>query len=157
MVYRKGVAAFILNNKKEFLMVLGAKKNNLEIDYWKIPAGGVKKNETSENGLKRELFEELGLEEKEYEIISKSKYKDKFDWSKKVSQRKYEQTGVFYNGQERDIFILKLKTDNFKFKLQKEEITAAKWFTKDNFKKYINIDNQKKTMQKIINEFKDYF
>ncbi|HOW29316.1 MAG TPA: NUDIX hydrolase [archaeon] len=157
MNYRHGVSAFILNDKKEFVMVLGLKKNLNDPDYWKIPAGGVEKDEDSITALKRELFEEIGITENDYEIIGRSKYTDKFTWPKETSQRKFEKKSIWYDGQEREIFICKLHDSNFKFKLQEEEVAGIKWFNKNNYEPIILFPIQVEVMQKVIEEFKEYF
>ncbi|MFA5745545.1 MAG: NUDIX hydrolase [archaeon] len=157
MNYRQGASAFIINDKKEFLMVLGVKKDRSEPDYWKIPAGGVEGNEDFETALKREMLEEIGITELDYDIIGKSKYTDKFTWPKEVSQKKFEKKGVWYDGQERVIFVLKLKNPNQEFKLQVEEVAGIKWFNKNNFESIILFPIQIEFMKKVIEEFKEYF
>jgi len=157
MNYRQGTSAFIINDKKEFLMVLGVKKDPLEPDYWKIPAGGIEKDEDQLTALKREMLEEIGITQNNYEIIGKSKYTDKFNWPKEVSERKEKETGVWYDGQERAIFILKLKNPNQEFKLQEEEVAGIKWFDKDNFEKELLFPIQVEFMKNVIEEFKEYF
>lgn len=157
MVYRKGVSAFIINNKKEFLMVCNVKETSNEIDYWKIPAGGVENNESLEEALKREIEEEINLKPTDYKIIAKSKYLDKFEWPKEVLENKFKKKGIWYDGQERVIYLLKLINNKPKFKLQKKEVSSIKWFNKNNFKEYLYIERQKILMGKIIEEFKEYF
>ena len=157
MNYRQGASAFIINDKKEFLMVLAAKKDSTEPDYWKIPAGGVEGNEDLETALKREMLEEIGILENDLEVLAKSKHTDKFTWPKEISQRKQKETGVWYDGQERCIFICKLKTADYKFKLQEEEIADVKWFNKEDYEKHLLFPSQVELMKKVIEEFKDYF
>lgn len=157
MNYRKGASAFIINDKKEFLMVLAVKKNFNDPDYWKIPAGGIEKNETQEEGLYRELNEELGINKDDIELISLSKYTDKFNWPKNLSAEKFKRTGIWYDGQERCIFICKLTNPDFRFKLQEEEIADIKWFNKNNYKPIILFPIQVEFMEKVIEEFKEYF
>ncbi|MDD3178148.1 MAG: NUDIX hydrolase [Candidatus ainarchaeum sp.] len=149
MVYRKGTSAFILNDKKEFILVLGNTKHT----YWKIPAGGIERNETDIEALHREVKEELGIE---INILEKSKYIEKFDWSEKVRQKKLKTKGYYFEGQERSVFITKIKK-NQTFKLQEEEISDYKWVNKDNYKKYISLNHQLEFMEKVINEFLEYF
>lgn len=55
------IAAIILNNKNEILLV-NHKKNNKS--YWLFPGGGIEYGETFEQALKRELKEELNLKMK---------------------------------------------------------------------------------------------
>ncbi|PCI30130.1 NUDIX hydrolase [Candidatus Kaiserbacteria bacterium] len=54
--YRTSVKAIIINEKKEFLL---AKEEN---GYWELLGGGLDFGEDPTEGLKREIFEETGLE-----------------------------------------------------------------------------------------------
>jgi putative (di)nucleoside polyphosphate hydrolase len=155
MNYRKGVAAFIINEKKEFLIVLATKEDVSEPDYWKIPAGGVEDKEDLITALKRELNEELGVDTNSIEILGKSKYLDKYLWPKYISDKKFKETKIWYDGQEREIFLVKIK--NYNFKLQPEEICDIKWVNKDNFGSWLLFKDQEETMLKVIEEFKDLF
>jgi 8-oxo-dGTP pyrophosphatase MutT (NUDIX family) len=153
MNYRQGISAFIINDKKEFILVCGVSDRT----YWKIPAGGIEGNETQEEGLYREMNEELGLEKSDFAIITKSKFVDRFNWPKDLCEEKFKKNGYWLDGQERAIFICQLTNPSFKLKLQKEEVSDAKWFNKENYEKFISIPNQLETMKKVIEEFKEYF
>lgn len=153
MNYRQAVSAFILNDKKEFVLVSGISDRT----YWKIPAGGIEGNETQEEALYREMNEELGLEKSDFKIIAKSKFVDKFNWPKEVSEEKFKRKGIWYDGQERAIFLCKLTNSNFKFKLQEEEISGFLWVNKNNYEKYMVFPIQIEFMKNVIEEFKEYF
>jgi 8-oxo-dGTP diphosphatase len=56
-----GVEAFILKNEK---LLLGLRKNAYGEGSWGLPGGHIERKESLSNGLKRELFEELGVEVK---------------------------------------------------------------------------------------------
>jgi putative (di)nucleoside polyphosphate hydrolase len=157
MNYRIGVSAFIINENKEFLLVLATKEDPLEPDLWKIPAGGVEENEDSITALKRELNEELGIDPNSLEIVGKSKYIDKYNWPKETSEKKYKKTNIWYDGQEKEIFLTKIITKNYNFKLQLEEICDVRWVNKEDFKYLLLFKDQEEIMQKIIEEFKDFF
>ncbi|MDD3159633.1 MAG: NUDIX hydrolase [Candidatus ainarchaeum sp.] len=157
MNYRRGVSAFILNDKKEFILVLDTKGKTKELDYWKIPAGGIENNETEEETLIRELKEELDIENNEIKIIGKSKFIDELNWSKETSEKKFKSTGIWRDGQRRTVFIVKLLNQNKNFKLQENEVLDIIRVNKNNFKKYINNKIQLTLMNNIINEFKEYF
>ena len=153
MNYRQAVSAFILNDKKEFVLVSGISDRT----YWKILAGGIEGNETQEDALYREMNEELGLEKSDFEIIAKSRFVDKFNWPKEVSEEKFQKKGIWYDGQERAIFLCKLTNSNFKFKLQEEEISGFLWVNKNNYEKYMMFPIQIEFMKNVIEEFKEYF
>jgi 8-oxo-dGTP pyrophosphatase MutT (NUDIX family) len=149
-MYRKGVSAFLFNDKKEFVLV----QSTGEPDYYKIPAGGVEDNESDELALKREMKEELDVD---IEILEKSTIIEKFDWPKYAIEHKYKQVGIRYEGQIRSIFIAKIKSNIDDIKLQEEEVSGFVFVNKDNFVKYLKFPRQKEIMDKIISEFKDFF
>lgn len=60
-----GVAAVIRNDKNEILIM-----DHVKFDCWTLPMGKVKEDETIEEGLKVELFEELDISIKEYELLT---------------------------------------------------------------------------------------
>lgn len=53
--YRTSIKALILDKNRKFLL---CKEDN---GYWDLPGGGIDFGETSEETLKREIFEEMGL------------------------------------------------------------------------------------------------
>ena len=56
--YRRNVAAFILNKKREIFIAL---RHDLAKDkIWAFPQGGIDDSETTEEALKRQLLEEIG-------------------------------------------------------------------------------------------------
>ncbi len=60
----------LIENKKVGLI----KRINGEAVYYVFPGGGIEKDETPENGAKREAMEELGVEIKVNECIHKMEY-----------------------------------------------------------------------------------
>lgn len=76
--YHLIVNAIILNDKGEILIAKRAenRKNGLK---WELTGGSVKKDETSVDGMKRELFEEIGLDvEKDNAILYKTVISDTY-------------------------------------------------------------------------------
>tara|TARA_B100000579_G_C22757860_1_gene817383 strand:- start:509 stop:976 length:468 start_codon:yes stop_codon:yes gene_type:complete len=55
---RQGVGVIVLNNDNRVLV--GKRKDN-PIDKWQMPQGGINKNETPLNAMKRELAEETSI------------------------------------------------------------------------------------------------
>jgi ADP-ribose pyrophosphatase YjhB (NUDIX family) len=57
-----GCGAFIVNEKNEVLLMKRGKKSKNNVGCWSLPGGAVEFNEHFHDAVKREIFEELGLE-----------------------------------------------------------------------------------------------
>ena len=98
--YRPNVAAIILNDDGEILIC--ERKNNARA--WQFPQGGVDKGESLLEALHREVWEEVGLEAKHYEVVGqKGEYR--YLYPPKVSAKKK------YDGQKQTYFLCKLHDD----------------------------------------------
>ena len=63
------VAVCILKKNKKILFTKRPSKKYFG-DYWEFPGGKLEKNETFEEAIKRELFEELGIRIKIQEVLT---------------------------------------------------------------------------------------
>lgn len=68
------MSAVILNKNNEILFLLRSEKDDFLPGQWDIPGGGLEYGETPEEGLKREIMEECGLELKILKAIAASTY-----------------------------------------------------------------------------------
>ena len=59
-----GVCALIINEKNEVLLI-----ERTDNDRWSLPGGGLELREKVISGLKREVFEETGIEILDFELI----------------------------------------------------------------------------------------
>lgn len=57
-----GVGALIFNDEGKVLLALRGKKAKNERGKWEIPGGAIEFGETLEEGIKREVMEEVGVE-----------------------------------------------------------------------------------------------
>jgi len=67
MKYRENVAAILRNDAGRILVCerLGVP------EAWQFPQGGVDEGETPEEGLTRELWEEIGVEARDFKIVAR--------------------------------------------------------------------------------------
>ena len=96
--YRPNVAAIIMNRDGEVLIC--ERKNNARA--WQFPQGGVDKGETLKEALYREVWEEVGLKSKFYDVVDeKDGYR--YLYPPKVRAKKK------YAGQKQTYFLCKLR------------------------------------------------
>jgi putative (di)nucleoside polyphosphate hydrolase len=140
--YRKNVSGIVFTDS-EFLIVqgIGYKK-----DRWKFPAGGIEEGETKTQALLRELEEELGTTK--FKIVSKSKQKYNYNWSKK----EIEKQGNGWRGQTQSIFLVEFVGKKPDIKMDPKEIQNYKWIKKEELKKYFKFPHQYETFKEAIKE-----
>lgn len=122
--YRPNVAALLVNQKGELLIAERKKKKGA----WQFPQGGVDKGESPVEGLKREVFEEIGLTSDCYKIKhSKSGYK--YLYPKAVAKKKK------YDGQKQMYYLCELKEGAPEIVITKDnvEFRDAKWVKPEDF------------------------
>ena len=111
-----GVRAIVVNEANEILLV----KHTYE-DYWFLPGGGVKKSETFEKAIRRELIEEAGYEADIIELF-----------------------GVYNSvlqGKRDNIVVFICKNGKFVKSSLSPEIATYKFFSIDNSDNLDNLDN----------------
>ncbi len=146
-MFRKGVSAIIIDNKNEFLLV---NLESFEDKYFAIPGGGVEQEETPRDAVYRELNEELGIKQKDLQIVGQSDIPLKF----KFKVIKLNRDGVKYEGSERYFFGFKFVGSESDIKLQEGEIRSYKWVSYENLKNFLLFDNQLvETAEKILEIF----
>jgi putative (di)nucleoside polyphosphate hydrolase len=118
-MYRKGVSALILNNKKEFLLV---NLNSFEDKYFAIPGGGVEEGESLEDAVYREIKEELCIDKKSLKYVGKS------DLPLRTTFKipKINKEGKKYLGSDRYFFGFNFIGDDDEIVLQEEEVRTYK-------------------------------
>ena len=120
--YRKNVGIILCNSKNELLICKRLKENS-----WQFPQGGFEKNESSENAMFRELFEEIGLQKNDIVILGKTKKWLKYDLPKKYQRKTNNQLCV---GQKQIWFLLRLISNDQSINLctsKKPEFDNWEW------------------------------
>ena len=120
--YRKNIGIILCNSKNELLIC-----KRLKEDSWQFPQGGFEKNESSENAMFRELFEEIGLQKNDIIILGKTKKWLKYNLPKKYQRKTNNQLCV---GQKQIWFLLRLISSDQSINLRtskKPEFDGWEW------------------------------
>lgn len=138
--YRKCVSVILFKDKSHFLLVKKNRKNHA----WQLPQGGAEEGESSEEALKREIKEELGID---LENIYKLSCTYSYPWPKEHQEKRG------FTGQEVCFFAAKLPTTDFKFNTADiYEPQEAKLLTLEEALDLIDDNDYKKTLKKIYKE-----
>ena len=120
--YRKNIGIILCNSKNKLLIC-----KRLKEDSWQFPQGGFEKNESSENAMFRELFEEIGLQKNDIVILGKTNKWLKYDLPKKYQRKTNNQLCV---GQKQIWFLLRLISNDKSINLRtskKPEFDDWEW------------------------------
>ena len=120
--YRKNVGIILCNSKNELLICKRIKENS-----WQFPQGGFEKNESSEDAMFRELFEEIGLKKNDITILGKTNKWLKYDLPKKYQRKTNNQLCI---GQKQIWFLLRLLSNDQNINLcisKNPEFDAWEW------------------------------
>lgn len=140
--YRKNVVGIIMNSDNEILLL-----RKKDFDFWQFVQGGVDNEETFEETLKREIFEEIGLNG--FEIVKKLDVIFQYDWPKELQEQKG------FQGQRQNFFLVNLKVENQDIILSEEdELEEYKWVGLDEVENFVS-DNYKETWSKLRGGIKE--
>jgi N-acetylglucosaminyldiphosphoundecaprenol N-acetyl-beta-D-mannosaminyltransferase len=117
LIYRKNVAACIINNNDEFLLIQRADSKE---SHWQFPQGGVDRGESIDEAVLREVAEETGI--RTAEIINSHHEQNIYEfpsvWHKQHNG---------YKGQQQTIVYLKYEGDSSHIVLDEHEASRYSW------------------------------
>ena len=146
---RNGVGIIVLNNENK--VFVGKRKDN-PVDRWQMPQGGINKNETPFNAMKRELEEETSITKIKIlkEIESWLEYELPPNLLGKIWKGKYR-------GQKQKWFIVKFIGDENEINLKTEhpEFIEWKWIDYNTLPEVI-VDFKKEVYIKLRLEIKNF-
>lgn len=142
-MFRKSVSALILNYKRELLIV---NLNSFNESFFSLPGGGIDKDESPDNAIYREIFEELNILRSDLKFVGKSKQ----PIITKFKEINLNRDGINYEGMERIVYGFEYCGDNLNIIINKKEIRSYIWASLDKLNDYMLFDGQlKDTMSKI--------
>ncbi len=143
MKTRRGIFAVVLDNKNNVLVM----RRILNWKGWELPKGGLD-GHTEREALAEELWEELGLRKKDYEVVGKTNV---FTGHKYPAAyvKKWKVSGAKFRG-----YVVKSKKKHISFKNNPEkEHDAYKWVSLAKALKLLTFANQRIALRKIANQF----
>ncbi|HDR1021583.1 TPA: RNA pyrophosphohydrolase [Pasteurella multocida] len=108
--YRPNVGIVICNSKRQVLWAKRYGQNS-----WQFPQGGINDNESAEQAMYRELFEEVGLTPKDVKILYASKHWLRYKLPKRLLR--YDSKPICI-GQKQRWFLLQLVSDEKNIDMQ---------------------------------------
>lgn len=121
-LWHRVVHIWILNSNRQLLIQKRSKQKSFYPNVWDVSVGGhVGAGENAVDASLREVFEEIGvsLSAKDLEFL--------FSFADQI-----EYNGVLVN-EIADVFLVEKDIDISKLKLQKEEVSDAKWISLNDF------------------------
>ncbi|XP_068649234.1 nudix hydrolase 8-like [Aristolochia californica] len=113
--HQVGVGGFVINDKKEVLVVKEKQCPCQCSGIWKFPTGFINQSEELFTGAVREVKEETGIDTAFVEVIA----------FRHAHQAAFEKSDL--------LFICMLKPQSFEISIDESEIEAAKWMPLDEF------------------------
>lgn len=143
--YRQKTAAVVVDKENRFLLL---QLQGYGAGDWNIPGGGLEEGESPEEGLTRELTEELGTDK--FEILEKSKIKNQYEWPDFVIAERIRKKSQYFRGQQQIQFIVRYIGDKSEIKPQEEEIRKTKWVDYKDLKSHLLFPGQWENIEEVI-------
>jgi N-acetylglucosaminyldiphosphoundecaprenol N-acetyl-beta-D-mannosaminyltransferase len=134
--YRMNAAGVILNAKKQVLVVCRCREQTQpgKDAHWQLPQGGIEKGETPEQGVLREMHEELGTDS--FTILGRCKTTYSYEWQHFFRPLFWNTRR--YQGQLQYIIYLQFKGADADFSLDTHEIDSFRWVQPEDLPNYIH-------------------
>lgn len=124
-LWHKSVHIWILNSKGELLLQKRSLTKESNPGQWDISvAGHLSAGESSIDGAKKEIYEEIGLEVENTELILIGT----------ITQSSLHKNGTYINNEFNDVYILKKDIDLASVKLQAEEVAEIAFIPLESLK-----------------------
>lgn len=148
--YRPNVASVIINKDHKILWAKRTNENN-----WQFPQGGIQAGETPEEAMYREVYEEVGLEPENIQIIGRSKDWLKYDVPEKFV-RSYWQGR--YKGQKQIWFLLRFIGEDEQINLNTHDVPEFDQWRWEEFWQPLNevVDFKKDVYSQALNELWEF-
>jgi isopentenyldiphosphate isomerase len=115
-LWHKAVHIWILNSKGELLLQKRSLTKESNPGQWDISvAGHLSAGESSVDGAKKEISEEIGLEVEDGELILIGK----------ITQSSLHKNGTYINNEFNDVYVFKKDIDLTSIRLQPEEVSEV--------------------------------
>jgi len=137
-IYHQGADVWIINSENKILIQKRSKEKKLEPNVWAMTGGSVIKGETSLEALKRETFEELGIDLKTENAIKIKHFKTGNVWlDEYIVEQEVNLNDIVM--QESEVSRVKFATFEEIERIYKDNMFIKdRWeFVKDEIKKYI--------------------
>lgn len=139
--YRPNVAAIIVNEQNQILL---CKRSDERKSGWQLPQGGIKKDETPEEALEREVIEETGITS--FKIEQSSSDWHCYEWPKERQDR----PGVI--GQIQKYFMVRVDSKQIESLKLGDEFSECEWVDGPTPLERV-VDFKRPVYEKIFREF----
>jgi len=147
--YRKNVGIMLVNQHDQ---VFVGQRIDFKSDAWQMPQGGIDGDESSEDAMRRELYEEVGVNQ--VEIIAEMKDWLRYEFPDELLPKLWD--GQF-RGQEQKWYLVRLNGGDELIDINTEvpEFHSWKWIDVDELCENI-VPFKKDVYEQVVAEFRKY-